>query len=544
MPGLKPTLAKYDLDFLLRIARAWGLQISQRDAESARIDLAARMVDPGLFHACIESLGEPIRTAWEDLARKGGRLPWAEFSRVYGNIRNFGPARRERENPDLHPASTSESLWYSGLVGRAFLRGASEPVEYVYIPNELLNFFTPTGTDIEVRSIRPAVNQTPKHITRSEGVVLDHLTDLLAASRMQRVIPEQVFITWRIPHLFMQQLLRTIGLVNQSGQPDQETVKTFFSADRDHALFQLYQAWFNSTEINELRMLPGLTFEGSWQNDSFAPRSLLTGLLSSLQTGTWWSISSLIASVKDSQPDFQRPAGDYDSWFIREEDTTNYLRGFESWDRVEGALLYFLLSGPLHWLGVVDLARGSADGKFTAFRLKNQTVGMLTGNPPKTGARENQAIKVKDVSHFSIPNFAPRTLRYQVARFCELERAAQGETWYSLTPDSLNIAANQGLQLTQLLQLLDKEQSSVIPAPLTKLAERWGHKGQEAAFESAALLRFKDEAACLEFLKAAESRFCLEQLNSRTLLISLRQQEAIIKVLNELGILVMREADV
>src|SRR5579859_5992190 len=40
------------------------------------------------------------------------------------------------------------------------------------------------------------------------------------------------------------------------------------------------------------------------------------------------------SAVKEEEPDFQRPAGNYDSWYIRDAQSGEYLRGFESWDRV------------------------------------------------------------------------------------------------------------------------------------------------------------------------------------------------------------------
>ena len=64
-----------------------------------------------------------------------------------------------------------------------------------------------------------------------------------------------------------------------------------------------------------------------------------------------------MAAVKAADPDFQRPDGDYGSWYIRDAAGDAYLSGFESWDRVEGVLIADLLAGPLHWLGVVDWDR-------------------------------------------------------------------------------------------------------------------------------------------------------------------------------------------
>lgn len=544
MPGLRSTLANYDLDFLTRIARRWGAQISQRDAESARLDLAARMMDEGSFASLRNSLDEASSKAWLNLVQKGGKIPWIEFSRSHGDIRDFGPASREREDPDLHPVSASEVLWYSGLAGRAFLKIGLEPKEYFYIPDELLAFGKNEDQQAHKMLLRPSVNQKPKYIVRAEALLPDRLTDLLAALRMQREPPEEVWEAWQMPKVFALQLLRAEGLVDATLQPNPEALKEFFAASRGQVHTRLYQAWLGATEINELRLLPGLVFEGTWQNDPIAPRKLLTGILAGLEAGTWWSISSLLTTVKDTTPDFQRQAGDYDAWYIREASSSTYLSGFENWERVEGALLVFLLSGPLYWLGIVNLARAGPDGKFTAFQLTEQMKPLLNGSGLAESATENREMKIRDALHISIPYYAPRLLRYQVARFCELINVFPKESLYNLTTTSLKRAEEQGLRLNQLLQLLEREKAVAIPESLRNLEARWSLHGQEAAIGKVLLLRFTREAACAEFIKHAAGRFKLEELNPRCVIITARQLDGIIKLLNELGILAEIEADV
>ena len=193
---------------------------------------------------------------------------------------------------------------------------------------------------------------------------------------------------------------------------------------------------------------------------------------------------------------------------------------------------------------LVNLARGSSDGRFTAFQLVPQTCRMLHGEPPVVQIIESKLLKVKDVRLFVIPVSAPRMLRYQVGRLGELIHASPGETRCLLTVASLEKAAEQGLQLQQLLQLIEKEQPGGIPDGLKRLAERWTHHGNEAGFERVTLLRFKDQAACAELLKAAGVRVKLEVLNPQTLLITPSQQEGVRRLLAELGILADDEADV
>lgn len=544
MPSIKSTLSKYDLDFLLRIARAWDVEISQRDAKAARSDLMLKMTQKELFVLLFNGLDEPVTKAWKHLVSKGGRQTWSEFSRLYGEIRDLGPAARERETPDLHPISISETLLYKGLISRAFFRGKGEPVETVFIPDELMAYSEKPLTQPEKTLIRPAVNQSPRFVTPADTAILDQLTDLLAANRMQRELPETVFTAWGKPQRFLKLLLSSATLIDPDGQPNVDELKTFFSHDRDTVLFLLFQSWVSSTTINELRLLQGLTCEGNWENDPRVSRKLVIDIVKELEPGTWWSLSSLISMVKEVNPDFQRPAGDYDSWFIREDKTGGFLSGFSSWDRVEGELLHFLVTGPLRWFGIVNLARGSNEGRFTAFQLVPQTCSMLSGDAPGTHIHESKHLQVKDVRTLVLPLAAPRTLRYQVGRLSKLIHATSSETRYLLTVESLEKAEEQGLQIQQIIKLIEKTQPGVVPAGLQRLAERWTSHGVEADIKQATLLRFKDSAACSELVTAAGNRFNFEVLNSQTLLIKTQQLEGVRRLLAELGILVDDEADV
>jgi len=544
MAGLKSTLANYDLDFLTRIARRWGVQISQRDAESARLDLAERMLDASAFADVLRSLDDSASKAWDNLAQKGGKIPWDEFSRAYGQIRDYGPASREREEPDLHPVSAAEVLWYAGLAGRAFLKTDAEPKEFFYIPDELLEFTKRPVKQGPRMRLRPSVNQKPKYITRAEALLPDRMTDLLAALRMQRQIPEEVWRVWQMPALFAHQWLRAAGLVDAEMQPIPEALKEFFNASRGQVHSRLYQAWVGTSEINELRLLPGLLFEGTWQNDPIPPRRLLIEILAALESGTWWSISSLLTTIKETTPDFQRQAGDYDAWYIREINSSTYLSGFENWERVEGALLTYLLCGPLHWLGIVNLARAGVDGKFTAFQLNEKMKPLLNGAKLTINDAEDRQMKIRETLQISIPNYAPRLLRYQVARFCELVNVFPKESLYSLRLESLKKAEEQGLRLSQLLQLLEREKALAVPESLRRLEERWSLYGQEALIEKVLLLRFTQADARTAFLKQAAGRFTLEELSPLSFVVNEKQLDGIIRLLNELGILAEISGDV
>ena len=59
------------------------------------------------------------------------------------------------------------------------------------------------------------------------------------------------------------------------------------------------------------------------------------------------------------------------SWFIKRESDGQYLRGFSSWDQVDGALIKFFITNILHWLGQVDLCIAEGATEPTSFRVIN-----------------------------------------------------------------------------------------------------------------------------------------------------------------------------
>ena len=98
--------------------------------------------------------------------------------------------------------------------------------------------------------------------------------------------------------------------------------------------------WATSTRFNELYHVRGLTLEAAgWQNDPRLIRQTVRQTLQDAKPEDWFAVGEFVDYVKEQEPDFQRPAADYDSWYIRDAESNEYLKGFENWDRIDGAVL-------------------------------------------------------------------------------------------------------------------------------------------------------------------------------------------------------------
>lgn len=544
MPDLEHTLQGRDLGFLKIVANAWGIDLNAPDTVTALPVVVNGILEHTDFAEVIDALPQDARNVLQALLQNEGRMLWAAFTRQYGEVRRMGSARRDRERPDLKPATAVEVLWYRGLVGRAFLSlpPGSEPQEYAYIPDDLLPLLPALRSDVPPPLGRPASPvESARHILANDRI-LDHACTLLAALRLKMEPGRLAELNLGgIPLQALLGLLNCARLLDYDNMPQPARTRAFLEAPRGKALAQLVQGWMDDPYFNELRLLPGLKFEGEWANDALQTRRTLLELVSQIPENRWWSISAFVTAIHEQRADFQRPAGDYDSWFIRQESTGNYLRGFGAWHEVDGALVRFFITGPMHWLGLVDLAVPEPGAQPTALRLSRWAAALWHGDAPADMPSEKGSLKAGSDGRLTLPADVPRALRYQVARFCqwegEKEREGHAEYYYRVTPSSLERAREQGLRASQLVGLLRRYSDGPVAPSLVQALERWENSGTQAHVERAALLRVTTPDILAALRKTRAARCLGKALNETTVLVQPGMEEKVLAALAEIGYL-------
>jgi hypothetical protein len=543
MPNLIQSLQGRDIGHLRIIAQLWGIELATSDIKPVLKDLTAKLLDPPLVNEIVDSLSADARLALKALIKADGRLPWATFVRRFGEIREAGPARRDRDQIYLHPVSPTEVLFYRALLATAFFNLPSGAQEFAYIPDDLLplikceehggNIKTFVGyMEIDEPLGRPASLNEREYPLATSDRLIDDATTLLAALRMGLPLPET-----GIPVNVVTEFLLAAKILSPpshergtgGGFSQTEPVRLFLEAPRKDALEKLVNAWLESETFNELRQIPGIICEGEWTNQPKITRDFLLSLLKKVPESIWWSLPAFIRAIKEKHPDFMRLAGDYDSWFIKRESDDTYLRGFAHWDEVDGVFIRYIITGPMFWLGQVDLATPAGKNIVSAFRLAN--------NKSQIPNSETAKLHVSSQCKIVVPRLFPRATRYQIARFCEWDDEKKDEYRYRVTTESLTKAGEQGLKVSQLLNQLAKNTTTEIPPAFIKALKRWELHGIEARVEVKTVLRVSKPEVLEELRNSKAGRFLSETLGPVTVVVKPGAQSKVLAALAELGLL-------
>lgn len=538
MPDLFHSLLKQDLGHLRIIAELWGLELKSTSADAAREELSVALLEPNLFAELVDSLSPEADSAVTDLVNSGGRIPWPTFTRRYGEIREAGAGKRDREKLYLSPVSATEILYYRALLARAFFETKKGPQEFAYIPDDLLSLLDRQETE-EQTVAEESESGEPLGRAASPGekgqeipasdLILDDATTLLAALRLGIEPPET-----RIPTDVLLGLLEAANLIKGSS-PQPEPLKTFLESSRADALAMLQTAWIESDTFNELCLMPTILCEGEWKNEPQETREFLLNLLDAIPEGKWWSINAFVRDIKQKYPDFQRPAGDYDSWFIKRLSDGQYLRGFGSWDQVDGALVKYFITQILYWLGQVDLCVADGATEPTSFRIVSSEAHFAI--------KEDKKIHIASQGLISIPRLAPRVVRYQISRFCEWDLPKEDLYRYRISTNSLTRAREQGLKVEHLLALFSRHAEAGVPPSLAKALKRWEVNGTEARVQTQVILKVSKPEVLEEMRRSRASKFLGEVLSPTTVVIKGGAIQKVMEVLTELGLLTEVVAD-
>lgn len=558
---LLESLVDYDMAMLEALARTRGAVIGSQQPLPAAKELAAQLLAPASVAIAVADLTPAELEALTALQTSDGWMESPRFVRRFGSVRLMGPGRLARERPWESPANAAEALWYRGLVFRGFRPTADGVVEVHYVPDDLLALLPPpppAGVTL------PAVVATdvPPHTWPGAPDLVEDIFNVLVALRRRplqldaagdlsgqdrRVInavcarplsEEQLAAGGRLAWLLS--LCVAAGLtarINSRLVVSREGARAWLEAAPARRRHDLRTAWRDDENWNDLCHVPTLKLRATgWRNDPRLARRAVLRVLSACRPGTWYRLDDVVAAVKAGDPDFQRPDGDYSSWYVYGLDDQPLI-GFEHWEAVEGALLRHLVTEPLHWLGVIDLG-GPADGTApTALRVSDSGAEFLAGGDVDALAPAGGRFSVRDDFSVRVPLDASLYDRFQLARFADYV-ARDGETFvYRIAPAGVNLVGKQGVNAAQIGGFLMRATGRQVPQQVLDALARWQKAG--AARLERALVLHVDTPELLQHLRRDEEIGALlgEAVGPASVIVPLANEQRVRRWLTEHGYL-------
>ncbi len=561
MKSLYRTLEDSERSLLPLLAQVWG--VTQGDLEPGELvtELNSAMRVAERVESVWTALDEGQRGALQHLLASGGRMPANMFTRIHGDIRQSGAGRVAEIAQQ--PASPAEALFYRGLIALAFESAETGPRQVVYVPEDLIDVlpthltaldFGAAAASLPTVTTLDAVEDPQPADTR----IVDDMTTLLAWLQLHDAAlqdgelapPDGAALTpWLLaPEPARLRFLTGVGLAAGliaasagRAQVSRDLARAWLAEGRSAQLRQLARAWRDSQSLRDLWQVPGLAPEedGLVGHDPTVARGAVLNFIGELTPADdWWSLTDLVAAVKLADPDFQRPGGDYDSWYIRDA-RGEYLRGFDTWDQVEGALIRWLVQGPLHWLGMTDLADGAA--RLTAWGRAFLDMGAW----PEL-VEPQDAIEIGLDGALRVPRRFSRLDRFQIARFTSWSQPGDPAV-YLLDGAGIAQAERQGINAAQIQAFLHRVSGErPLPPGVARLLQNW-LEGPLArvTLERQVLLRAESAEALTEIFETpALRRYLGAQLGPTAVLVRPEQWPALQAALAEAGVQVsLRDLD-
>lgn len=454
------------------------------------------------------------------------------------------------EDEDDVPTGTPEpSKAEPPAASKAVAKTASKATPSTRVPDDFPE--DADDTESELDSLSP---NDVQNVRAADTSIIDDMTTVLAYLRLQSPLLERDFFAQNdydtlAPHLLIADhdrldfilrigvSARLIEVQNGRATPTRDEAPRWLQSSRAEQIKKLADAWKTSQVWVDLFHVPGLHPEPEAgtldQYNPLAAREAIIDLINQLQpNSTWWPIEQFIDIMREEAADFQRPNGDFNSWYIRNEDG-EYLNGIESWDAIEGALLEYVISGPLYWLGLLDQADDAA-------RLTAYGRGFFGLTPFPSPPDPPDSVVVQGDGTILVSRKVLRFERFQISRFTTWAAPADlgGKPYtYKLDSKGITRAGHQGINVGHIGTLLSKYVNP-LPAGITKLLQSWqGGAVGTVNFERVMIVRATSVEIMNQIVNTpATRRYLGARLGELAVIIRADQWEALRDALGEMGI--------
>jgi hypothetical protein len=148
-------------------------------------------------------------------------------------------------------------------------------------------------------------------------------------------------------------------------------------------------------------------------------------------------------------------------------------------------------------------------------------------------------VDVRPDGRIVVPHPTSPAMRYQISRFSSWLPFDEAGYQFMLSPSSLQLAHDQGLQLRHIQTLLAEASQDKVPPRLLKALARWGEHGREARLDHGVVLRV-DDADLLDklFSRRATARYLGERLGPTAVVVRTRDMTSLLAAAVRFGLLI------
>ena len=511
---LRACLDQCSLGLLRQIAAAHQVVVAEPPARAELSgEIARRLAEPGYLATMLAGLGPLERAALQIVAEDGGE------------ILSFLLERRLRQAPGLDDAAglapeALRELSRLGLLYRLFQAVGPERGELYALPDELLPLLPTRQRQQELPSPREA-DEPSERRRCSSAFTLFAMASFIrrwrqrearagrANGQLAELGEETAALTAELPGRTPRErwtLLAHLGLreelfirVEGGLQPTEqleEWLRAGPAAER-----RLWRSYVEAEQWNDLeRAGSGAHRFGGRMAEPLETRATLLGAFREVLSERWVLAADVEGLVRDRAPDFLREGFDRSTAGLVDLSSGELLGGADSWERVEAPLIWYLLSGPLFWLGVVEW--GGDGGSWDRVRLTEAGRSWLE-DVDEALAPARDPFELTEERRLIAPLGCDLALLWQLEPYLALETRGPPSV-YLLSRSAFARGLEAGGSPGELRRLLERAAGGALPLAFSLALERWGVRAGRFKLRPMVVLTAADPAELETVLERAE----------------------------------------
>jgi hypothetical protein len=292
---------------------------------------------------------------------------------------------------------------------------------------------------------------------------------------------------------FMRLVLQELGVLIQqdnqvkaAGRPN--VVPEFWQQSVEERTKASLEAWVGLQEWGELSSLS----LSSFRLDLPGARRTVLEQFRMLPPGVWLSSERFLSRLSVVAPGLLFHSRDYLDYGTRYyQDLNHRTDQSHRLAEIQGAFACLALSGPLHWLGIVDV---SLDGnRLLAFRINASGARALD---MASGENVPGDMQLATGSEFSLeaslvvqPNFeilalgpVPEATLARLEMFAQRVKVDRSAFGYMLSRETVYRGEQDGVPVREILAFLEQACSVPVPRNVTRTLQEWGEQHRRIVF--------------------------------------------------------------